>query len=661
MCMKPGRNDPCSCGSGKKYKNCCEGKVASSMSVPSSAEINALIVLYNAGRYAEAESGARMLVGRRPSFGFGWKLLGGALQMQGKNALPAFQKTAELMPGEANAHSNLGAVLYGLGKYDEALSSYRKAMELKPAFAGSHYNLGKILSECGKLEEAVACYRRAIDIQPDFAMAHYNLGNALKDLGQPDGAVASYRKSLQIDPGFLPAYVNLGVVLQGRSQFSEAASCYRRALEIEQNLADIHSNLGHVLKHLGEFDAAMASYRRAIGIDPGCIEATLGAGLLCMENGEMEEAESLFQRALKINVRDMEARYLLAQVKKVDAGDENFSTLVALEENARNKASSTIEPLSDSDAIKLYFALGKCCDDVGDHDQAFRHYIKGCQLKRATLAYDAERTAQYFSDIIGFFDRATIERLRGGGDPSRVPVFVLGMPRSGTTLTEQIIASHPDIRGAGELPDLLMAIKRGAARIGARFPDDMSALGLKDLAVWAEDYVAGLLKRAPDAKRITDKMPENYLAVGLIHLMLPNAKIIHVNRNPVDTCLSCFTKLFNSGAEYSYDLAELGRYYGGYARLMAHWRSVLPAGAFLDVQYEEIVADQETQARRMIAFCGLEWSDACIDFHHAKNAVRTASLTQVRQPIYGSSVNRWKRYQKHLAPLLEALGDLVPK
>jgi hypothetical protein len=254
-----------------------------------------------------------------------------------------------------------------------------------------------------------------------------------------------------------------------------------------------------------------------------------------------------------------------------------------------------------------------------------------------------------------------MERLRGGGNPSRLPVFVLGMPRSGTTLVEQIISSHPDVHGAGELPDLLEIAQRDIAGTGAAFPNNIPAIDKAGLAGWAADYVAGLHRRAPDARHITDKMPANFLAVGLINMMLPNAKIIHVSRNPVDTCLSCFMQLFGSGQEQTYDLAELGRYYADYARLMEHWRSVLPDGAFLDAQYEDIVADQETQARRMIAFCGLDWNDACIDFHKNKRSILTASVTQVRQPIYKSSVERWRHYEKFLGPLLDALGDLAPK
>ncbi len=624
--MKLGRNDPCSCGSGKKYKNCCLGKEAFHLPYslePTPDELNLLGALFNTGRYVELENWARSLLKLYPDAGIVWKLLGLSLQMQGKDALTALQKSAQLLPNDAEAHGNLAAALRARGQLEAAVASGLRALQIRPDFAEAYVNLGVALQDLGQLDEAVASYRRALQIKPDFVEALNNLGGALKELGQLDDAVASYRRALDIKPDFAKAHSNLGVVLRELGQHSGEKECYHRALEI----------------------------------DPACSEAMLGLGQLCMASGEMAEAEILFRKALEIKPDDLETRLLLAQVNKVKAGDENLAALVAVADAARRSKS----PLPYKKAIFMHFALGKCLDDIGDYDHAFPHFIEGCKLKRATFAYDAEQTTLHFRNIIQIFNQATMKRLQGGGDPSRLPVFVLGMPRSGTTLVEQIIASHPDAHGAGELPDLMEIAQRDVAGTGALFPDNIPALDQSGLSIWAADYVAGLQRCAPDAKRITDKMPANFLAIGLIHMMLPNAKIIHVNRNPVDTCLSCFMQLFSNGQEYSYDLSELGRYYVDYARLMAHWRRVLPAGAFLDVQYEDIVADQAAQARRMIDFCGLDWNDACIDFHESKRSIHTASVTQVRQPIYNSSVERWRPYAKFLGPLLDALGDLAPK
>jgi tetratricopeptide (TPR) repeat protein len=368
----------------------------------------------------------------------------------------------------------------------------------------------------------------------------------------------------------------------------------------------------------------------------------------------MDEAEASLRKALEIKPDLFEAKYGLAQIRKVKADDENLAALISAAEAARNGAA----PLSGKDAIFMHFALGKSYGDIGDYDKAFPHFIEGCNLKRAKSSYHPDETARYFVSIMRNFGAETIDKLRGGGDTSHLPIFILGMPRSGTTLTEQIIASHPEVHGAGELPDLMVIAEREIAT--ATFPDNVGLLDQASLTARGAEYVTGLKRRAPGARYITDKMPGNFQAVGLIHLMLPNAKIIHVNRNPVDTCLSCFTTLFKYGHEYSYDLAELGRYYADYARLMEHWRRVLPAGAFLDVHYEDIVADQEGQSRRILEYCGLEWNDACLDFHKNKRAVSTASVSQVRQPIYKSSVERWRPYEKFMGPLFDALGELAP-
>jgi len=396
----------------------------------------------------------------------------------------------------------------------------------------------------------------------------------------------------------------------------------------------------------------VAWLRRAGDLLPVDAVAHNNLGETLLEPGRLDEAEASLRRALQIRPDYLKVRLSLASVRKVKADDENLVALVAADEASRDST------LPGEDAVCLHFALGKSYDDIGDHEKAFPHFLEGNKLKRATLDYDPDETARRIDSIMRNFDMATMDRLRGGGDPSHLPIFILGMPRSGTTLVEQIISSYPGVHGAGELSDLKAIVRRNIA--GTAFPDNLRLLDQAQLAAWGAEYVAGLQRRAPAAQRITDKMPANFLAVGLIYLMLPNARIIHVKRNPVDTCLSCFTQLFKDGQEFTYDLAELGRYYVGYARLMEHWRKVLPAGVFLDVQYEDIVAGQEAQSRRIIEYCGLEWNDACLDFHQNKRAVRTASMTQVRQPIYQSSVERWRPYEKFLGPLFDALGDLAP-
>jgi len=671
--MNAGRNDPCPCGSGKKYKKCCLGKFESSLrssprqqrseivapnggakSAPSPAELNQLVALFKAGYHAELENQARMLLERYPDTGFVWKVLGVMLQVQGRDSLSALRKAAEHLPGDHEVHYNLGNTLLSLNCLAEAEASYRKALRLMPDDADVCFNLGNALWKQGRLDEAAAAYLKTLRIRADHAEAHCNLGNILQELGRLDEAEASYRRALQIKSGYAAAHYNLGNLLHGRNRLDEAEASYRQALQISPDSADMHTNLGNILQELDRLDEAESSFRQALRAKPDHTEAHSNLGKLLLDRGRLDEAEACFQRALQIRPDYLIVRLSLALARKAKAGDENLAALIAAEQAARSGAT----PLPAEEAILLHFALGKSYDDIGDHEKAFPHFLEGNKLKRATLAFNPDQTAQHFAAIMQNFDTAAIDRLRGGGDSSSLPIFILGMPRSGTTLVEQIVSSYPGIHGAGELSDLGAIMRRNVA--GAAFPDNLHSLDQAQLAGWGAEYVAGLQRRAPAALRVTDKMPANFLVAGLIHLMLPGAKIIHVNRNPADTCLSCFTQLFKDGQEFSYDLAELGRYYVGYARLMDHWRRVLPEGAFLDVQYEDIVADQEAQSRRIVEYCGLEWNDACLDFHRNKRPVKTASMAQVRQPIYRSSVERWRPYEKFLGPLFDALCDLAP-
>jgi hypothetical protein len=308
----------------------------------------------------------------------------------------------------------------------------------------------------------------------------------------------------------------------------------------------------------------------------------------------------------------------------------------------------------------LHFALGRTAGKAGADAAAFGHFAAGNRLKRATLDYDGAATGDNFARAAAAFDAAFFARHQGAGDASALPIVIVGMPRSGTTLVEQILASHPEVHGAGELPELGALATALAARTGGRYPECASAA---DAAAWGElgaDYAAALAALAPDKARVCDKLPGNFSRLGLLRAMAPNAAIIHCRRDPLDTCYSCYSQLFAEGQPFAYEQTELGLYYREYEALMAHWHAVLP-GRILEVRYEDVVGDLEGQARRLLEHCGLEWDPRCLEFHTTRRTVRTASLVQVRQPIYSSSIGRWRRHEKELAPLIEALGPLASR
>jgi Sulfotransferase family len=308
---------------------------------------------------------------------------------------------------------------------------------------------------------------------------------------------------------------------------------------------------------------------------------------------------------------------------------------------------SSSRPISDQ--IELHFALGKACDDIGQSGEAFGHWLAGNTLKRQQIDYDEATTLEELDQVRAVYTSEFIQASQGTGHPSSVPIFIMGMPRSGSTLIEQILASHPRVFGAGELHDLAAAVESTTMGSGgsAGRREKMQDIGAR--------YIAAIERLAPGADRITDKLPQNFIFAGLIHLALPNAAIIHTIRDPIDTCLSCFSTMFTAEQNFTYDLAELGRYYRHYQSLMVHWHRVLPPSRILDVRYEDVVADLEGQARRIVAHCGLDWDPQCLAFHKTERIVRTASATQVRQPIYKDAVGRWRQYAEFLAPLMVEL------
>lgn len=412
---------------------------------------------------------------------------------------------------------------------------------------------------------------------------------------------------------------------------------------------------GEVLFQSGSHDLGIAAARQALAFDARNPHYHFTLAKMCVPLGRLDEARREIERAIDLNPRDAAYYFALSlpDLQRFAAGDRHLAAMEAL--------AGSLGSLPLASQTLLCLALAKAYDDIGWYDESFAYLARGNLLKRRQVVFDETLVRDMFERIRLTFTPALLAGGMGTGYRSSVPVFVVGMPRCGGSLVEQILASHPAIHGAGELPDLLalsMRIKGGPDNsIG--FPESFAVVPPARLGELGSAYVTAVRRRAADALRITDKAASHFMYLGVIALALPDARIIHVTRSPLDTCFSCYAAMFGQGQEFAYDLGELGRHYRRYAELMAYWRDVLPPERFIEVSYEAVVADLEAEARRLVDFCGLPWDPRCLSFYEASRPVFSASAAQVRRPIYRTSQGRWWRYRDHLGPLIAALGDLA--
>jgi tetratricopeptide (TPR) repeat protein len=475
-----------------------------------------------------------------------------------------------------------------------------------------------------------------LDLFPDHVGALNNLGAALCKLGRYRDAEQRFRQAIGINPDFPGAHSNLGNVLRWTGRISESEISLRRALRLNPNHADAQVNLGLSLVLLGRLRDAETHFENVLTVMPRHAEGLYGRGQIASMEGRFDEAEAMFKRALDVNPRLPNAWAALVGVRKMTPSDAAWLA------RAEEIAAGQMAVLEEAD---LRFSIGKYFDDVGNFERAFRSYAHGNELLRqASEKYDPQARTQFVDALIRSYPRETLSRSDEPTSTSMKPVFVVGMMRSGTSLAEQIIASHPSAAGAGELAFWSNAVR----------DHPVAGTGLLDEPVrreLAEAYLRVLESHSAAALRIVDKAPVNSDHLGVIHSVLPHARIIYMRRDPIDTCLSCYFQQFSAALNFTTDLSDLAHYYREHRRLMAHWRAVLPVGTLLEVPYEELVADHEGWSRKILAFLGLEWNARCLDFHKTQRPVVTASHWQVRQKIHKDSVGRWRNYEKFIAPL----------
>lgn len=612
------------------------------------------VALGDLGEMDAAQTVLREAIDQAPGFAKPYEDLGTLLLQDGKaaEALPLLDKAIRLDPGLEAAHFQRGRALAQLGRSREADEAYEESFRLSPvrglmARAAEHHR-------AGRLQEAEALCRQALQKEPRNVDALRMLGLIAATAGEMDEAAYLLQQALEQAPDHIPAMFELGRVLKEQERYEEAIALYRQLVRLEPDNPKAHYRLGASLAPAALNEEAAAAYQRCIDLAPTHAPAWLGLGHMLKTLGRQDEGVAAYRRCLELEPQFGEAFYSLANLKTYRFSDAD------IEEMQRQLDSPD---LPEPSRVNFLFALGKAHEDRKQYPQAWQFYEEGNAAQRMLVSYDPVQTETTNDELVKFFDKAFFDRLGTPGCADPAPIFVLGMPRSGSTLVEQIIASHSQVEGTSELPylgRLTRSLNRNRAD-GMRYPAVLGELEPRHFQVLGERYLGmAQMHRREGTPRFIDKMPNNFPLVGFIHCILPNAKIIDARRHPMDACLGNLRQLYARGQTFSYDQTDIGEYYLQYQRMMDHWDQVLP-GKVLRVQYEDTVADLETQVMRILDFLELPWEDSCMNFHETLRPVRTASSEQVRQPIYSSGVGFWRHYEEELGELQEVLAPILAR
>lgn len=536
-------------------------------------------------------------------------------------------------------------VAHKSGDLAQAANLYREILQRDPRNANALHLLGVVAQQQGDLKLAISLHEKATAHAPTVAAYHYHLGLAHQELQQFARAAESFREAARLQPGYAEAEHSLGLVYMRLGRVEEAIDAELRALAGNPQLLAAHTQLGELYRLQGDLDAAERHLTQALELDANHAPAHHTLGLTLQASNRFGEAEQHLRKAIALEAQAGESYYNIALGKRFTPDDPDIAAMTSLLDTpslGRNRRAA------------LHYALGKAYDDLANYERAFHHYTEANGLLSAGFPMDQYRAQT--RRIMQVYDRPFFVNRSEYGSRSNLPVFIVGMPRSGTSLVEQILASHPAVHTWGERRDIGRIVAEMSRRLGAGadYPECATRLTAPAAMQLAEGYL-DRLPVDPLVLRAVDKAPLNFRHLGLIALLFPNAKIVHCRRHPLDVCLSCYFQNFRYGHSYTHEFRILAQFYNEYERLMDHWRKVLPVPIY-DVAYEDLVRGPENVSRRMLNFCGLDWNDACLRFYDSKRPVYTASHWQVRQPLYRRSLGRWKHYERFLGPLKEALG-----
>ncbi len=606
---------------------------------------------YRSGQLQEAEAIYRRILDRFPEHSGALQMLAGIEYQRGnaEHALDLMRRAVDSNPGDVSCHFNLAIIAAGLGRPDEARRAYEAILAIDPSHARAWNNMGNLLARGKNLGEAMACYRKAIAIDDGYAEPYANMGRISEGKGRADEAVTYYRRAMQLRPAHATYHSALANLLVKLGEHDEACRLYRQAVELEPENPRHLLDLGSACREAGMVDEARVAYERAITLDPTLAPARYGLGLLCQMTGDIETACRHLRAAIDLEPELVEAHYALAKLVRHRQGDGEVRAMERL---------LAKEGLGTGQKVLLHFALARVYDDLGDYERAFSNLYEGNTLHRTTYSYDIEEESVRFRSVMEVFSEEFFRERADWGVNEVGPVFILGMPRSGSTLVEQILSGHTGVRAGGELHALRLAVLTSDPLLTPdNYPQGVSGLQRSTIRRFAQVYLRHIAHLHRDGVLVTDKMPVNFIYLGMIHLMFPRARIVHVSRDPAATCFSCYQHHFSGIQSFAYDLVELGRYYRLYQALMCHWRQVLPASRIHELRYERLIEDPEGEVRALLDYCGLPWEEACLRFHRVRRNVATASAAQVRQPLFRRAISHWRHYEGHLQPLLEALGE----
>lgn len=639
--------------------------------------------LIAAGKVREATELAAGLCEREPGNAELWYTLADLYAQQGvmDRVIHCCEQVLAINPGHPGARYNLAVAALQCGNVQKAESGFRACLEIEPGSLPALMGLGRLLSDQGRHDEAARYFGAAADGHPGHAEASFCLGVALQAQQQHGPAGQAYQRALAARPDYVEALNNLGSLLSDMGRLQESLEVFDRLLQVRSDLPLAYNNIGIVYEGMGRTDEAEAAYRQAIQLDSDMNDAATHLGYLLADSGRTGEALDMFDRVLDRAPGHEPAvagkAVALEKIGEFDAAEEVIGPVISAGSNDPDsvlacgrvmmrtgrlqEAIRLVKPVLEGGELPvkarsdLHFMLGDLYDKSGEYAAAFSNYRSANDV--LPFSFDMDAHIAYIDRIIGATDSASLERLPLARETGNRMLFIVGMPRSGTSLVEQILASHADVFGAGELRNLsdLAASMLPGSPEASSYPDALYLLGQEDVNRMARSYLDVVDALVSTESVVTDKMPHNFLYLGLLSRLFPDARILHVRRTPLDNCLSLYFHSFNPMHAYTTDLEMLGRYYREYQRLMSHWADVID-DRIIDVSYEDIAGTPDEAIRKLLAVCGLDWSEACLAFHESGRFVSTPSYDQVRQPIYTSSVDRWKNYEPYIEQLRAALA-----